>query len=273
MAENHLQYERQFQIEEAKRAVKLALVRTLSFQDLLRRYQEILTDDSPSEVIYAIQEKLVDAEMAEALAKAIRGHMTVAASASGKDRQRIDRYAALLIPVLPVEVRLPLLSEYLEDRRKTRREIGFRALKNSEIEPQLASYLRSRFFTTADTRFLKFALKVETPLTAAEADRMISAFGQEGDEYWCVRVIQSQLNVNRELALGFAGAHPKEFIWACGRSGNSSWIESIRQIIQAANDKVPLLGIAVWAFGKLGALEELKAMEAIISELESNVSC
>jgi len=270
MADDRLQYERQFQIEEARRAVKLALVRSLSFQELLYRYESICTDDSASEVIFAIQEKLLDAPMAEALALVIRAHMAAAAVASSKERQKIDRYVALLIPFLPINVRLPLLSEYLEDNRKTRREVGFRSLKRSEIEPQLASYLRMRFFVTGDTRFLKFALRVDAPLSAAEARQMISAFNDEGDEYWGVRVIQSQLDKNRELALQLASAYPKEFIWACGRSGNTSWVPDIRRIFQAANDKIPLLGIVVWAFGKLGALAELREMNAILNELEKS---
>ena len=101
---------------------------------------------------------------------------------------------------------------------------------------------------------------------------MISAFEDEGDEYWATRVIQSQLG-NGATALELAKSHPKQFIWACGRSGDASLIEEIRKAFASANDKLPLLGITTWAYGKLGSLDDLKRMDKLLADMEREFNC
>jgi hypothetical protein len=268
MPDESSRYGNLFAVQDARRAVRLALVRVLTFDQLLERYSAILTDESPSEVIFAIGERALDLAMAEKLAAAIRKQMEAAAQATSKDRNQIDRYVALLVPHLPEQLAIPLLSEYLEDKRKTRRDVGFRALKRCDVTPALAGYLKERFFGTGDTKFLKFALRGKISISPSEAREMVIAFKAEGDDYWGMRIIGSQLE-EAATQSELARAHPKEFIWACGRSGVPEMADAVRETFAAANDKIPLLGITVWAFGKLNALDDLRRMDSLLAELES----
>jgi hypothetical protein len=89
-----------------------------------------------------------------------------------------------------------------------------------------------------------------------------------GDQYWLMRVVEAALKKDRALALNLAASHPHAFVWAAGRVGDPGLVPEISHCFETANDKVNLIGIVAWAYGKLGAYDQLEALSPMLDELE-----
>ena len=88
-----------------------------------------------------------------------------------------------------------------------------------------------------------------------------------GDKYWLMRVVEATLKQDRAVALSLAASHPSAFVWAAGRIGDAGLVPEIARCFETANDKVSLIGIVAWAYGKLGAYDQLEALSPMLDEL------
>lgn len=157
------------------------------------------------------------------------------------------------------------MRECLLHRRKGRRNIGFRCRSFGSVDDELSLFLLSRFDETGDDRFLKALLAHPLRLTSVDPRRLIEAF--DGDEYWVMRVVEATLREDRVAGLGLAAKFPASFIWAAGRLGNPGLPPEIFRCFETANDRLSLIGIVAWAYGKLGAYDQLEDLSRLVDDL------
>ena len=62
------------------------------------------------------------------------------------------------------------------------------------------------------------------------------------------------------------------FIWAGGRVGDPTLIPDIAECFRRANDKIEIAGITAWAYGKLGAMEELEVFAKELADMFPNAA-
>ena len=252
-------------IEDARHTIALARVRCLPFERLIDRLRRVLTDEQSSEIVYAVIEAPRSEEQDHALAAALRELLAMADRAPGRRREWLDRKIGRILPTLPTELSQPIARECLSHRRKARRTIGFRCLSLDTVDDGLSLFFLSRFDETGDDRFLKALLRHPLRLTCVDPRRFIDVF--EGDDYWLMRVVEATLREDRAAGLSLAARLPVSFIWAAGRLGDPRLVLEIARCFETANDKLSLVGIVAWAYGKLGAYDRLEALSPVLDEL------
>ncbi len=252
-------------VEEVRRTISLATVRCLPFDGLIARLKEVLTDSQASEVILAVMEAPRSHEQDVHLAAAVRELIETAGKAHSKDRDWLDRQIGRILPSLPPELSLPLARELLSDYRKGRRTAGFRALRQIKLNDEMYAFVLRRLGETGDDRFAKTLLSYPLQPELVDPEVLLRAFAD--DQYWRMRVIEAVLRIECARGVPLARSWPVEFVWAAGRIGDERLLPEISRCLDLSNDKLALLGIVAWAYGKLRAYEDLIALQPLLDEL------
>lgn len=252
-------------IEDARRTIALARVRCLPFARLVDRLRGVLDDEQSSEIVYAVIEARRSKKQNQALAAVLFELLATADRTPGRRREWLDRQIGRILATLPPEQSQPIAHETLSHRRKARRSIGFRSLSVDTVDDKLSLFFLKRFDETGDERFLKVLLRNPLRVTCVDPRRLIDAF--EEDKYWQMRVVEATLREDRAAGLSLGASHPASFIWAAGRLGDPRLLPVISNCFETANNKVSIVGIVAWAFGKLGAYDQLEALTPVLDEL------
>lgn len=255
-------------IDDARRAISLAKVRCLPFRELLERLRHLFDDAAPDELIFAIGELSRNDDESRQLAQVISDLVQASDRAPGR-KEWFDRRLRDLLATLPAAYARPIAMACLAHRRKSRRTAGFRTMALHDMDEDSTRMFICRFGETGDERFLKELLRHPLQLAAADPARLIQHF--EGDEYWQMRVVEATMRANVPSSLPFAKSHPHAFIWAAGRLRQEQFVSTIRECLNASNDKTALIGIVTWAFGKLNAYADLEALEALLDILDDQI--
>jgi hypothetical protein len=251
-------------IEDARRTIALAKVRCLSFDALLERLRCVLTDSTPSEVVYAVIETERDAEQDHKLAQVVVDLAKTADQAPRKEKEWLDRQIGRLLSALPKVVARPIAREFLTHSRKIRREIGLKRLALEVADEETTRLLLARFEQTNDIDFLKAILRHPLLLDLINPSTLIAQFDED---YWKMRVVEATLRSNEAAGIALAHSHPLPFVWAVGRTENPRFVPIVSDCLRRANDKATLIGIVAWAFGKLQAAAQLQALEPLLDQL------
>lgn len=253
-------------IRDAREAMKRAQLRCIPFDQLLERIYQLVSDADAYDVVYAILEHDLNKEQHHALAKALSCLLPKIDRTRGIDRGRLDRQVGRLLPILPTELSHPIAIECISHVRKSRRTAGLKCLNIDTMDEHTFRYFIDCFDKTRDDRILKALLKHPIRLECINPTRLLKTFN--GDDYWQARVIEATLRADFSVGLSLAETHPFAFVWAAGRLGNTELLPTISHCLDAVEDKLPIIGIVTWAYGKLGAVTELIALHPILEELE-----
>ena len=253
-------------IYDARRTIDLANVRCIPFDCLIERLRESHTDSLSSEITYAIEERDLTTEQLDSLALAIRELISKVNNTPRINRERMDRRIGRLLQILPPDLSKPIALTCISHKRKSHRTAGLKGLRLTSIDQELSDILMECFDNTNDVRILKSLLKFPLIFTSADPRRLLQIF--EADEYWRMRVIEATLRADREFAIDLYDTYPASFIWAAGRIGDSRLLPKVKEYFEGASDKLDLLSIVSWAYGKLGAQEELQSLQALLEKLE-----
>ena len=253
-------------IYAARRTIDLARVRVIPFDRLIERLLELHTGNLSSEVVYAIEERDLTIEQYRSLSIALRELISTVNSTPRINRERMDRRIGRLLQILPPELSKSIALDCISHKRKSHRTAGLKGLKLKSIDQETSRIFIKCFDSTNDVRILKSLLKFPLVLTSTSPKRLLSIF--EHDEYWRMRVIEATLRADRQFGLDLSETYPASFIWAAGRIGDPALLPKIHEYFRRANDKLDLLSIVSWAYGKLAAHEELQSLHLILEQLE-----
>ena len=253
-------------IEELRRTIELAQIRSLPFEQLIERACRLVEDVQSSEIVYVIEESDRTRDQNCVLAGAIRDLLGRVDSTPRINKGRLDRQIGRLLRSLPTDLSQPIAVQCISHLRKSRRTIGLKCLDVQSVDRNTYRYLIACFDGTSDERILKILLNRPIQLNHVEPARLFAIF--ENDEYWQMRVMEATLRSDQALGVRLSATHPYAFVWAAGRIGDQELLPSIRACFEAATDKLRLAGIVAWACGKLAAQTDLEALRSVLEELE-----
>ena len=253
-------------IDDARRTIKMAELRCIPFDRLIERLYELASDSQSSDIVYAIEESDRTKEQNHTLAIALRVVLRKVDRTQGIDRGRMDRQIGRLLRILPTDLSEPIAVECVSHKRKSRRTAGLKCLNFDSMDEDTFRYFINCFDKTGDDRILKVLLKHPIWPSCVEPTRLLAAF--EKDQYWQMRVVEATLRKDQEIGLSLAATHPAEFVWAAGRIRDTTLLPAISHCFEAANDKLGLVGIVAWAYARLEAYAELRALHSVLAELE-----
>jgi hypothetical protein len=210
-------------------------------------------------------ERSRDENQDRALANTLCDLCVQADTVPGKQKAWLERQIGRLLETLPSELSRPIVLALLSHRRKSRQAIGLKCLSMCPIDDEAAKLILNRFRDTQNIAFLKCLLRQPAQLSVVDPYDLIGAFD---DSYWKMRVVEATLKSDFKVGERFAVTHPIQFVWAVGRLNYTHAIPIISECMRVANDKVELVGIVAWAFGKLGAFEQLIELAPMLDQLD-----
>lgn len=254
----------QSSLVNARKTLALAKVRCLPLNEKLRRLRKGLDEVYFDELAFAVGEsdlsKRQNAELAAIVANLAKRSVHLRSS----ERARLDRRVGKLLHILPFNLARPIVLDLLSDPLKQRRKIALKGIRSEAMDDHFVQSLWNRFCETGDLGLLKVILGRPIPLDVLDPYRLIDSFDED---YWKMRVIEATLKADESRGAEFASSHPLPFIWACGRLEDRRMTSSVVDCLSSAPDKVALIDITAWAFGKLGATKELTRLEALLNQL------
>ena len=181
-------------------------------------------------------------------------------------RLRMDRRIGRLLRVLPPDLGQPIALECVSHKRKSRRTAGLKGLKLHAVDEVVTRFMMNCFDRTNDERIIKVLLQHPLRIRLVDPARLLRIF--HNDEYWQMRTIEAALRTDKNAGSRFSKTHPAQFIWAAGRVGDQKLIPEILDCFESENDKLSIIGIVSWAYGKLRAHSELEAIVPLLNEFE-----
>lgn len=254
-------------IREARSAIALAKHRVEGIDELLRRLGEHPAPEELGRIVYALMEKVGDATDHPEIARALKIISDATDRAPSVLKPSLDRAVGRLLRSIDPACAVPLAMEWGSHRRKVRREWALKVLKNAELTPELSEYLVQRYRDTGETQFLQQVLRGTLPL-GVDRSELFAAFDDPSDQYWQARVAMAALRADSSVAEAISMERPHAFAWAVGKLSLRRFVPLMLAALDRANDKVPLIGITVWALGQVGAKAELLSLEPLIDQLE-----
>ena len=260
------QFRAEMAIHGARRTINLAQVRCIPFDRLVERLHELPTDSLSSEIVYAIEECERTRDQNHSLAIALLELTRIVDDTKGINKERMDRRIGRLLQILPPDLSQPIALECISHKRKSRRTAGLKGLKLGSVDEITSRYLIDCFDRTNDLRILKALLQHPLILSSIESIHLFASF--ENDDYWQMRIVEATLRADKTVGSTFAQTHPASFVWAAGRIGDPNLLSEISNCFEVANNKLDLIGIVSWAYGKLGAHTELTEMRSTLEAFE-----
>ena len=260
------EYQARLAIADARRAFELAEFRCISVDRLIERVVGLVSEKQSSEIVYAIEERSLTDEQDSSLVLALQALLLTVDSARGIDKGRFDRRIGRLLCVLPTELSQPIAVDCISHRRKSRRTAGLKCLSVDCMDEATCRTLVGCFIRIGDERILKALLSQPLRLGCISPTRMMASF--EDDEYWQMRVVEATLRADRTVGADYSATHPHAFVWAAGRLGDTELIPAVSRCLEGADNRWRLVGIVAWAYGKLQASSELRALRCVLDDLE-----
>ena len=252
-------------ILDARRAIELAEIRCVSVDGLIERVSGLASDPRSAEIVLALEEATLSEEQGSVLGAAVKSLLDIIDTTRGIDRGCLDRRVGRLLFVLPDELAVPIALACVAHRRKSRRVAGLKRLGDS-VDRQAYSHLVDCFDATGDARIAKAILRYPLQADCIGLGRLMDAVGD--DEYWQMRVVEAALRGDRAAGLEFVDTFPHAFAWAAGRVGDPELLGTVSQCLEVAEERLAVVGIVAWAYGKLGAASELNELQSALHRLE-----
>ena len=180
------------------------------------------------------------------------------------DKARLDRQIGRLLWTVPRDLSQRIALGFLSHQRKSRRTAGLKCLDIDAMDGETSQYRMKCLDRTGDDRIVKALLQHPLRLNCIEPSSLLALF--EGEAYWQMRVLEATIRTDRDIGISLAKAYPLAFIHAAGRVGDSRLLSALSKCFDVAEDKLALVGIVAWAYGKLGVHSEIIALGCVLEE-------
>lgn len=252
----------QLQLHEFELTVSMAQIRCLTREEILDRLRASPEDPEESALLYRLEECGLATEDAARVAE-IATKLAKLEGLRSRDRQRVDSRLKRLLRVLPDEFSNPIAWQLLGSKYRSRRDIAYRVLCRVGLTTAQAQDLVNRFRDTADQAALELVVRSPSVLIKVDIAYVLESLTEE---YWRARAIQILLDANKEMAIQLSSKYPFELAHAIGRTRNPSLITHLRDIAAQHWHDLRFAGICAWAYGQLGAGNELASLADSVQE-------
>jgi hypothetical protein len=164
---------------------------------------------------------------------------------------------------MPTEIAAPVAEQWLEHKRKLRREIAYRVLRKCGLTAASGTRLLDVFSRTGDQECLR--LLARFPVAIGNMD--IPPILEKMDEYcWRMRLVQAALITNKVSALALADSYPYEFLHSIGRLRDATVLPKLTDLFRTHSHDLQFISLYAWVLGQLGAYNELLTLKAHVEK-------
>jgi hypothetical protein len=252
-------------ISEIKQTISMSEVRCLPFDELLRRIERLWEDPQASEIVYRACEENLSHNQLHALAESVRRLANAVDLLPSAHKASPDRAVKRMLARMPAEIAAPVAEQWLEHRRKFRRDIAYSVLRACGLTATSGVRLLETFNRTGDQECLKLIARNPVAIGDLNVPALIA---RTEDEYWQMRLVQAALVANRSKAMPLAESHPREFLHSVGRLKDMTLIPTIRQIFRQHSHDLQLLSLYAWVLGQLSEREVLEQLRIHVESLD-----
>jgi hypothetical protein len=251
-------------IDEISRAISMSEIRRLSFDELLRRIERLWEDPQAGEIVYRACEEELSENQFYALAESVRRLADAIDLLPSPQKASPDRSVRRMLARMPAEIAAPVAEQWLEHKRKFRREVAYHVLRQCGLTPASGPRLLEIFNRTGDRECLKLIARY--PVAIGELD-VPSLLDEMDDDYWRMRLVQAALISDKAKATALANSHPHEFVRAVGRLREKTLTPELRELFNKHSGDLSFLSLYAWALGQLGAHAELAELKDYVETL------
>jgi hypothetical protein len=252
---------RQLQLQEIDRTIRLADVRCIPFESLLNRIEKLWKDEAASEIVFRVCEEPLSHNQLHALAQSVKFLADAVDCLPSASKTTIDRAVRRMVARMPPEIAAPIAEPWLEHKRKFRREIAYRILRESGVPAAYGPRLLAVFQRNGDQECLKLLARNPSALVAAGG---VAIAKLADEEYWRMRIIQSLLIADIDGGMSASAAYPREFVWAAGRQKDPALLPAMRSLFDTSADDLSFVSLYAWALGQIGARDELYRVRELV---------
>jgi hypothetical protein len=253
----------------------LAEARSLSAKEVIEHLRAQPEREYRDALLYRLKELPLTEEDQQKFWEIFAG-LSEAGDAPGtsKERPKIDRVLMHLSYALPDERRREVARMYLRHKRKTRRAIAYRALRDCGVDNWAAEALFEQMKLFEDEEPENLLARNAGSLNDEQIRKLL---GVIKDGYWQMRVIASLIkHERRELLKELSHKLPDQFVRAVGWSAWSedppnslvSYLPQMRELLPENRGRSFFLEIYIRSLGRLGARDDLLKAREIIELLE-----
>ena len=191
---------RRMAIEAISRTIRMSEIRCVPFDEMLKRIEHLWDDRYAGEIVYrACNEKLSDNQY-YALAELIRCLADAVDLLPSGQKASSDRAIKRMLASMPANIAAPVAEQWLEHKRKFRRELAYRVLRECGLTAASGPRLLDIFGRTGDQECLKLIARFPVSIGDLDVPSMIE---EMDDGYWRMRLVEAALisNKNRAMAL------------------------------------------------------------------------
>jgi hypothetical protein len=119
---------RTMMLDEIDRTIRMAEIRCLPFDDMLRRIEHLWDDDAAGEIVYRACSEPLSQNQLCALAESVSRLAETVEGLPSTLKAKLDRAIKRILSRMPAEVAVPIAEPWLEHKRKFRREVAYHIL-------------------------------------------------------------------------------------------------------------------------------------------------
>jgi hypothetical protein len=141
--------------------------------------------------------------------------------------------------------------------------MAFRVLCRTGLTATQAQNLVERFREVADQGALELVVRSPDVLEKVDVAYVLESLQEE---YWRARAIEVLLLSSIEMAIHLGSKYPFDLAHAIGRSRNPLSLRILRDLAARHLEDLEFASICAWAFGQLGAGDELSSLAEAVHE-------
>jgi hypothetical protein len=258
-------WERDIFLHDLDRTIRFANVRCLSRETIIAGALNLENDeDLLNAYLYRLNELTLTPSEQQTLATGMVDLAGKTEDTSTEVKSTADRLLLRLVRILPLELATHFAEPYLDHRRKTRRKWAYATLRDKPITGENIERVGRIFRRTGDKALLPFITRTPECVRMLGADFLLAKLAAKDQEYWRMRVLQAVLTYDRNAAIALSEQLPWEFTFAAGRTEDKTLVPAIQSLFEGNSDNGKFVSIYAWALGKLGARQELEALESFL---------
>ena len=188
-------------LEAINRTIQMSEIRCVPFDDLLARIEHLWDDPQADQIVYRACKEKFSENQCYALAELIRRLADAVDLLPSEQKPSLDRAIKRMLADMPADIAAPVAEQWLEHKRKFRREIAYRVLRECGLTATSGTRLLDVFNRTGDQECLR--LLARFPVAIENMD--IPPILEKMDEYyWRMRLVQAALISNNTSAMVLA---------------------------------------------------------------------
>ena len=251
-------------LEVINRTIKMSEIRCVPFDDLLARIEHLWDDPQADQIVYRACNEELSENQCYALAESIRRLANAVDLLPSEQKPSPDRAIKRILAGMPAEIAAPVAEQWLEHKRKFRREIAYQVLRKCGLTAASGTRLLDVFSRTGDQECLR--LLARFPVAVGNMD--ITPTLEKMDEYyWRMRLVQAALISNKNSAMALADSYPYEFLHAVGRLRDATVLPKLTDLFRTRSHDLQFISLYAWALGQLGAYNALLELKTDVEKL------